>query len=76
MPVEQVIAHNIGELFRGMEVVGVHPFRITRNADIRRDEEEADDLIEMVRSLTSQEKEPMRDVFPTQNPEAAENRTK
>ncbi|QXD15026.1 polyphosphate kinase 1 [Rhodocaloribacter litoris] len=48
VPVEQVIAANIRELFRGMEIVSVHPFRITRNADVRRDEEEADDLIEMI----------------------------
>ena len=48
VPIEQVIAHNAGELFRGMKVVGVHPFRITRNADLKRDEEVADDLIEMI----------------------------
>ncbi len=48
VPVEQVIANNIDELFRGMDVTGVYPFRITRNADVRRDEEEADDLIEMI----------------------------
>lgn len=48
IPIEQVIAHNAGELFRGMKVVHVHPFRITRNADLKRDEEVADDLIEMI----------------------------
>ncbi|WP_456425528.1 polyphosphate kinase 1 [Rhodocaloribacter sp.] len=48
VPIEQVIANNAHELFRGMEIVSVHPFRITRNADVRRDEEEADDLIEMI----------------------------
>ena len=48
VPLEQVIAHNIGELFKGMEILGVYPFRITRNADIRRNEEEAEDLIEMI----------------------------
>jgi polyphosphate kinase len=31
-----------------MEVVSVHPFRVTRNADVRRDEEEAEDLLEMI----------------------------
>ncbi len=46
--VEQLIAHHIGELFPGMEVMSVHPFRITRNADILRDEEEADDLLQMI----------------------------
>jgi polyphosphate kinase len=48
VPLEQVITENVAELFRGMEIVGVYPFRITRNADILRDEEEADDLIEMI----------------------------
>ncbi len=48
IPVEQVIAENASELFRGMKVVGVHAFRITRNADLKRDEEIADDLIEMI----------------------------
>ena len=31
-----------------MEVVSVHPFRVTRNADVRHDEEEAEDLLEMI----------------------------
>ena len=48
VPVEQVIKHNLHELFRGMEVVSASAFRITRNADLRRDEEEADDLLEMI----------------------------
>ena len=48
VPVEQVVAHNIHELFRGMEVQSVHAFRVTRNADVRRNEEEADDLTEMI----------------------------
>lgn len=48
VPLEQVIAHNLDALFRGMEVVSVHAFRVTRNADVRRDEEEADDLLELI----------------------------
>ena len=48
VPLEQVIVHNLHELFRGMEVVGAYAFRITRNADFSRDEEEADDLIAMI----------------------------
>ena len=48
VPIEQVIAHHVHDLFRGMEVEGVYAFRVTRNADVRRDEEEADDLIEMI----------------------------
>jgi polyphosphate kinase len=48
VPVEEVIAHYAGELFRGMEILGVYPFRVTRNADVSREEEEAEDLIEMI----------------------------
>ncbi len=48
VPIEEVIAHHADELFRGMEVEGVYAFRVTRNADVRRDEEEADDLLEMI----------------------------
>lgn len=48
VPLEQVIQHNLNELLRGMEVEHAHAFQITRNADISRDEEEADDLIEMM----------------------------
>ena len=48
VPIEQVIAHHADDLFRGMKVEGVYAFRVTRNADVRRDEEEADDLLEMI----------------------------
>ena len=48
VPLEQVIQHNLHELLRGMEVEHAHAFQITRNADLSRDEEEADDLIEMI----------------------------
>lgn len=48
VPLEQVITHNLDNLFRGMKIKGVHPFRVTRNADVRREEEEADDLLKMI----------------------------
>jgi polyphosphate kinase len=48
VPIEQVVARNVGELFRGMEVVSVNPFRVTRNADVARFEEEAEDLVAMI----------------------------
>lgn len=48
LPAEQLIEHYIDELFPGMDIVSVHPFRITRNADLRRDEEEAADLLSMI----------------------------
>lgn len=48
MPVEEIVTHHISELFGGMTIVGVHPFRVTRNADIARNEEEAEDLLIMI----------------------------
>lgn len=48
VPLEQVMIHNLDSLYRSMEIVCVYPFRVTRNADIARNEEEADDLLEMI----------------------------
>ena len=45
VPMEQVIAHNIAALFPGMEIRDCYPFRITRNADLSVEEDEADDLM-------------------------------
>jgi polyphosphate kinase len=43
--VEQIIAANLEALFPGMEVLDHHLFRVTRNADISVEEDEADDLL-------------------------------
>jgi polyphosphate kinase len=48
LPVEQLITRHIDELFPGLEVLSVYPFRITRNADMDRDEEVAEDLLAMI----------------------------
>lgn len=45
---EQVMIHNLDTLFAGMDILAAYPFRITRNADIARNEEEADDLLDMI----------------------------
>lgn len=45
VPLEQVIAHNLESLFPGMNIQEYHPFRITRNADLEVEEDEADDLM-------------------------------
>ncbi|MBE9111284.1 polyphosphate kinase 1 [Nodosilinea sp. LEGE 07298] len=45
VPLEQVIAENLGYLFPGMTIVGHHLFRITRDADFPVLEDEADDLL-------------------------------
>ena len=45
---EQVIAANLDALFPGMEVLEHHLFRVTRNADLALEEEEAPDLLEAI----------------------------
>ena len=48
VPVEEVIAAQVGSLFPGMEVLERSVFRVTRNADLTLEEEEADDLLAAV----------------------------
>jgi polyphosphate kinase len=48
VPIEQVVRGFVGELFRGMKVESASLFRVTRNADVDRDEEVADDLLKMI----------------------------
>ncbi|GAX36125.1 polyphosphate kinase 1 [Nodularia sp. NIES-3585] len=45
VPLEQAIAHNLEFLFPGMTIQEYHPFRITRDADLALEEDEADDLL-------------------------------
>lgn len=45
VPLEQAIAHNLEHLFPGMNIQEYHPFRITRDADLELEEDEADDLL-------------------------------
>jgi len=44
----ELIQENLDELFPGMKIVSVTAFRITRNIDIGRDPEDAEDLLEHV----------------------------
>ncbi|MCU1395440.1 MAG: ppk [Ilumatobacteraceae bacterium] len=48
VPVEQVIGAHLHELFIGMEIEEVAAFRITRNADLTVEDEDADDLLAAV----------------------------
>jgi len=45
---EQVIAANLGSLFPGLQVLESYPFRVTRDADLEIQEDEASDLLETV----------------------------
>ncbi len=44
----ELIRHNLEDLFPDMAIVDVMVFRVTRNADLERDEEEAEDLLELI----------------------------
>ena len=48
VPLEQVIAAHLDALFPGMVIDEHVPFRVTRNADLTLEEEEADDLLSAV----------------------------
>jgi polyphosphate kinase len=45
---QDIIEHNLDELFPGMEILKVLPFRVTRNAEIDHDNDDADDLLEAI----------------------------
>jgi len=45
---EDVISGNLGKLFPEMQILEVHPFRVTRDADIEIEEDEAGDLLETI----------------------------
>jgi polyphosphate kinase len=47
---EDVIAHNLDALFPGMEIRASYRFRVTRDADLDLQEDEADDLLRMIES--------------------------
>ncbi len=48
IPLQDIIEHNLDELFPGMEILKVLPFRVTRNAEIDNDNDDADDLLEAI----------------------------
>ncbi len=50
VPLEDIVSHNLDLLFPAMEIDACESFRVTRNANTERDEEEADDLLAMIES--------------------------
>ncbi|MCL4432377.1 MAG: polyphosphate kinase 1, partial [Epsilonproteobacteria bacterium] len=48
VPIGSIVAEHIHDLFPGYELIKFSAFRITRNADIAIEEEEADDFMEML----------------------------
>jgi polyphosphate kinase len=45
VPMEQIVTHNLEYLFPGMNILESYSFRVTRNADLSVEEDEADDLL-------------------------------
>ncbi|MFD0205041.1 MULTISPECIES: RNA degradosome polyphosphate kinase [Saccharothrix] len=45
LPLEDLIAAHLGELFAGMQVIECHAFRVTRNADLEVEEDQDEDLL-------------------------------
>ncbi|MEO8294488.1 MAG: polyphosphate kinase 1 [Gemmatimonadota bacterium] len=48
VPLEQLIAANLEELFPGIEILGSYTFRITRNTEYEIDHDEAEDLLSLI----------------------------
>lgn len=48
VPIEDLIKSKIDVFFPGMKVLSANLFRVTRNASVERNEEEADDLLEVI----------------------------
>jgi polyphosphate kinase len=46
VPLEDLIANHLGDLFPGMEVLEHHGFRVTRNEDVEVDEDETENLLQ------------------------------
>jgi polyphosphate kinase len=57
VPLEEVIAAHLSQLFHGMEILQHHMFRVTRNEDLEVEEDDAENL------LTAMERELMRRRF-------------
>jgi len=47
-PISDIVTEKISRFFPGMTILSAHIFRVTRNADLERQDEEADDLLEMI----------------------------
>ncbi len=45
---QDIIMANLDQVFPRMAILSVMPFRVTRNIEIERDEEDAEDLLEMI----------------------------
>ena len=56
IPIQEIIEHNLEELFPGMEILQVLPFRVTRDAEIEAERDASDDLLESVEQKLKERK--------------------
>jgi polyphosphate kinase len=61
VPIEQVIAAHLDVLFPGMEIARHNVFRITRDADVEVEEDEAEDLLSAIEDVLNRRR---RGAFP------------
>ncbi|WP_277542088.1 polyphosphate kinase 1 [Haloarcula laminariae] len=54
VPLEEVVRENLDLLLPNVDIVDTALFRLTRNAEVRRDEEVAEDLIDMIEEVLEQ----------------------
>jgi polyphosphate kinase len=77
IPLEQAIAHNLDSLFPGMNIQDYHTFRITRDADLGLEEDEADDLLLAIEQELRKRRvggDPLRIEIHSQTPESIRKR--
>ncbi|WP_016950645.1 polyphosphate kinase 1 [Anabaena sp. PCC 7108] len=77
VPLEQAIAHNLESLFPGMNIQEYHPFRITRDADLELEEDEAEDLLLAIEQELRKRRmggTPVRLEIKSQTPESVRSR--
>jgi len=53
LPLEDLIANNLSDLFPGMEILDHHAFRLTRNEDVVIEEDETENLIQALEAELS-----------------------
>lgn len=46
--ISEIVLNNLAQLFPDMEIIATLPFRVTRNIDVERNEENFDDLLQMI----------------------------
>jgi polyphosphate kinase len=77
VPIEQAIAHNLQSLFHDMNIQEYHVFRITRDADLELEEDEADDLLLAIEQELRKRRvggSPLRLEIHSQTPESVRKR--